>query len=259
MESFCEYTVRGEVKYYLNFSKLDVNSSYLIGYLACDGAFINHKYPRMSVNSTEKYIIEEFKQRYCPNSTIYFIGKKSSTLVRATNDVYELRFPPKMNVSFNKFGIFTYKKDRRIVGIPNAYLKSYVAGCIDADGFITVTHRKDCRTPRIRFFITHISDKFLADLQNKLEYLGVTTTLRQHGANVYRLQAQNTEQNKIFLNSIKDNLKNKKKKKIVSDYITKFYVPQASGELLEGEQLISSQAQDTSCEGSETTGELECS
>lgn len=239
MESyFSEYTVRGEVKRYMEFSKLTEGSAYLIGYLACDGSYVsgksNRNYSFMSVNSKDKYILDEFKETYCPDASLYFLGKKSSERVTAKSDVWELRFPAKMNETFNKFGVFDYKPSRRIVGVPNLCFLSYLAGCIDSDGFISVTHRNDCRTPRLRFFITHGSEKFLADLQTRLDTFGVSTTLRQHGPNVFRLQAQNTEHNCRILYRTYNYLKNKDKKRILLDYLHDYYfVPQASDELLE--------------------------
>lgn len=237
---FSEYTVRGEVKRFKSFEKLSEETAYLVGYMACDGGFVsgksNRNYSFMSVSSKDKYILDHFVKMYCPDNTIYFLGKRSSEKVKSINDVWELRFPPKMNESFNKFGIFNYKPTRRVVGVPNLCFLPYMAGCMDADGFISVTHRHDCRTPRLRFFITHASELFLADLQNRLDTFGVSTTLRQHGPNVFRLQAQNTEHNCKFLYRLYEYLKNTQKKKILYDYLYDYYfVPQASGELLESE------------------------
>lgn len=223
-----EYNVRGEIKRYLEITSQD---SYLLGYLACDGGFVvNRGFPFIMVSSTEKYIVEEFRDKYIPDANIINVGIKSSKKVKATNPVYELRWPGKASKQFSKFGIFCKKTDRRVVGIPANQIYSYVAGIIDSDGFVTITHRKDCRTPRLRFFITHCSEKFLADLQNRLD---ISTTIRQHGPNVWRLQAQNTEENKEFLLKVFPYLKNKQKRYIVESYLNKYYVPQASDELLE--------------------------
>lgn len=231
MENCGEYTVRGSVKKYKIVCK-DVDA-YLLGYLSCDGGYItNNGYPFMMVSSTEEYIISWIKREYLPDSRIIPVGLKSSNLVKATNNVFEIRWAGKASEQFNRFGIFCKKPSRRIVNIPNRVMPQYIAGCIDADGFITVSHRKDCRSPRIRFFITHAGEMFLTDLQNKLELLGVSTTLRQHGSHVWRLQAQNTTQNIQFLKTIVPFLKNKKKLNIVNNYL-KYFVPQESGELLE--------------------------
>lgn len=247
MESKREYT-----------TKSNSELAYLIGYLACDGAFVNHKnkYPFMSVCSTEKYIVEYFREEWCPDRVIYNCGIKSSSLVKAVNQVYELRFPREMNTVFSQKGIFCRKPERRLIGIKNEYLLEFMAACLDADGFITVTHRKDTRTPRLRFFITHGSERFLADLQERLE---IPTTLRQHGQNVFRLQAQNTVKNMDFLAKVHPFLRNHKKVSILENYLNEYYEPQNSDELLEPTMATSSQAQDTSWEGSETTGEVESS
>lgn len=254
-ESYGEYAVRKESKRFYKEERIrSVEDAYLIGYMACDGSYIeNRGYPFMGVNSKNYEILEGFRNTYCPDNTIYFVGKKSSEKVKAISDVWELRFPPRMRVLWNNHGIFSRKLHRRVVGIRNEYLYSYFAGVVDSDGFISVCHRKDTRTPRLRVFITHESEKFLADLQNRLE---VNSTLRQHGNNVFRLQLQNTEQNKPFLRKVLPYIRDKQRNKILKDYLYKYYdVPQASGELLEA-KVISSQAVDTSAEGSETTGGL---
>lgn len=237
MESFGEYSVRGEVKRYYKESFIqNSDDAYLIGYMACDGAFVkNRGYPFMSINSINQYLILDFKNRYCPDATIYFLGKKSSKRVKAISDVWEMKFPPKMSKLWNNYGIFRYKKDRRVIGISNTYFDPYMAGVIEADGFISITHRKDCRTPRLRFFITHASLKFLADIQNRLDMMGIPTSLRQHGKNVYRLQAQHTNKNIEYLLSIIPYFKNNKKIAILNDYLKKYVEPQASGELLGSE------------------------
>lgn len=259
-KSLTEYNDKGSTKRCYIFNSVDNNAdAYFLGYMACDGSFVyNRGYSFMSVNSTEEYIVKHFHDTYTPDTKLYNVGIKKSEKVSAVREVFETRFAPKMKATFNKFGVFDYKKNRRVVGIPNKYFGAYLRGVIDADGFITITHRKDCRTPRIRWFITHESEQYLADLQSKVANIfNVTTTLRQHGKNVWRLQAQNTEENiKLFkqiYNIILD-VWNVRKYTIVAMYFAK-YVPQASDELLEPKG-ISSQAEDTSSEGSETTGEI---
>ena len=245
MESFSEYNVCGNIKRFKNVSSKD---SYLLGYLACDGGFVVNKgFSFMMVSSTERYIIDELKALYLPDSTIHSLGVRSSEKVNAINNVYELRWPGKASKQFSKYGIFCKKKDRRLVGIPKHEMYSYMAGVIDADGFISVSHRKDCRSPRLRFFVTHASELYLADLQN---WLPVSTTLRQHKGSCWRLQGQNTEENKVFLSGVLPFLRNRKKIKVLSDYLNKYYVPQASGELLES--FGQSAAKPQEVEGSET-------
>lgn len=201
--------------------------AYLIGYLSCDGGYVkNKKWPFMMVSSIEEYIIKDFQTTFCPDRSIYNVGVKSSKKVNAVNSVFELRFPREMNNLFKEKGIFCYKKDRRIVGISKKFLLPYFAATVDADGFISITHRKDCRTPRLRFFITHRSELFLADLQRVLdEYFSINTTLRQHGdKNCFRLQGQNTEQNKPFLKEVLPFLRNKKKIHLLTSYLSRYYV-----------------------------------
>lgn len=243
---FCEYTVREITKRYKPFSKLTDDSAYFIGYMACGGSYISGKssrnYDFMSVSSIDRYVLEGFRSSFCPDNIMYFLGQKSSEKVRSINDVWELRFPPRMNESFSKFGVFTDKNKRRVIGVSTSQFLPYMAGCIDSDGFISVTHRKDCRTPRLRFFITHASELFLADLQRRLDEIGVSTTLRQHGKTVYRLQAQNTTHNSVFLFKLYKYLRSTKKKTILFNYLSKyFFVPQASGELLESESQLAAE------------------
>lgn len=238
MEKFkTEYNDKGTIKFVYNFNKITcVEDAYFIGYMACDGGYVlADGYPFMSVSSTEKYIINHFS-KYTSHAVVRNVGKKSSAKVKAVNDVFELRFPRKMETTFKSFGIWCKKPERRLVGIPNAYFLPFFWGVLDSDGFISITYRKDCRTPRLRFFITHGSEKFLVDLQTKLaELFNLSTTLRQHGPNVWRLQAQNTEQNiKFFIKMLREDLSvfNVKKWTKLVEYLDN-YVPQASDELLE--------------------------
>lgn len=261
MEKFwTEYSDKGNIRRCYVFDSItNKEDAYFLGYMACDGSFVfNRGYSFMSVNSKNKHIVEKFGSEYSPDSKILFLGKKSSEKVTAVSDVYEVRFSPKMKQVFAKFGVFDYKLNRRVVGIPNKFFGAYLRGVIDSDGFITVGYRADCRTPRLRWFITHQSEMYLADLQNKInDVYNVSTTLRQHGKNVWRLQAQNTVQNIKFLKEIFSlgiDVCDFQKRSIVENYLLK-YVPQASDELLEPKG-ISSQAEDKSSEGSETTGEV---
>lgn len=254
-----EYNDKGITKFVYNFNKItSYEDAYFIGYMACDGGYVladGHSF--MSVSSTEYNIMLHFA-KYTSNAIVRNVGMKSSAKVKAVNNVYELRFPSKMSETFKNFGIWCKKPERRIVAIPKEYFLAYFWGVLDSDGFITVTHRADCRTPRLRFFITHGSEKLLADLQEKLMQLySLNTTLRQHGANCWRLQAQNTAQNiSFFLKMLRVDLpvfNHFKWTKLVT-YLDN-YVPQASDELLEPKG-ISSQATSTLVEGSETTGEV---
>lgn len=259
MEKFwTEYNDKGNFKRCFVFDGIaDNNLAYFVGYMACDGAFVyNRGFSFMSVNSTEEYIICKFKEEYAPDNTIYFKGKVSSQKVKAVSDVWEIRFSPRMKTSFSKFGIFDYKRNRRVVGIPKKFFKGYLRGVIDADGFITVSHRKDCRTPRLRWFITHESKTFLLDLQRFVdEYYQVPTTVAQTGEKVWRLQAQNTTKNIEFLRdifSVELDVYNNRKANVVKSYLDK-YVPQKSGELLETLSQRQSAAKPSETEGSETT------
>lgn len=247
MENYGEYTVRGKKYRYKKFFKISSESeAYFIGYMACDGSYLNGKYPRMRASSTEKYIMECFREEFCPDSTIYDGVLNSSDKVKSINKVFELGISSKMRGSLNNFGVFCYKPERRVVGIPNRFFHAYMAGVIDADGFITVTHRKDCRTPRLRFFITHAGDKFLSDLQSKLiDVFELPSYVRQHGdKNCYRLSCQHTNKNMKFLAKVLPWLKNRKKIKLLTDYLDQYSVPQVSGELRETERQSAANQRD---------------
>lgn len=231
MESYGEYTVRGRLYKYAIINKIENwQQAYFAGYMACDGGYVqNRGWPFMMVNSTERYIIESFRDMFVPNNTIYSVGKKSSDKVNAINDVYELRFT-KMDQFFKRIGVFGYKPDRRLIGIPRRFLLQYIVGLIDSDGFISVTHRKDCRSSRLRFFITHVSERFLIDIQNMLnEEFNLGSTLRKHGENVFRLSCQNTGKNIDFLLNATPWVQNTKKYQILYNY----FAPLRLGELRE--------------------------
>lgn len=260
-----EYKDKGSTKYVYNFNKIEsFEDAYFIGYMSCDGAFItanggNSSF--MTVNSTYRPIVAHFAKAYTSHAIIRNVGIKSSEKVNAKNEVFEVRFPPKFNDTLRNYGIWCKKPERRIVSIPNKFFLAYFWGVLDSDGFVSITHRKDCRTPRLRFFISHGGEAFLVDLQNKLaELFNLNTTLRKHGANVWRLQAQNTTQNiQFFTKMLQLDLPvfNIQKWEKLVNYLDT-YVPQASDELLEPKG-ISSQAASTLAEGSETTGEVKSS
>lgn len=229
--NYSEYTCRTVTKRYFEFDKVsDADMAYWLGYMACDGAYVKgDKHSFMSVNSTCYDILASFKNEFAPDSTLRHVGNVDSEKVNAVNDVYELRFSSRQSKCFAPFGIMAYKKDRRIIGIPKSMFLPYLRGAIDADGFITVSHRKDCRTPRLRWFITHAGLLYLQDMQNALNDLyGISTTLRQHGPKVWRLQAQNTEQNIVLLQeafNIPLVTCNPKKKHVVTSYLQNLRAP----------------------------------
>lgn len=208
MESYREYTVRKQTFKFLDFNKIDNKDlAYVCGYLAGDGSYLERSgYPKLALSSIDYSIVEAFRDYLSPNTSIQYLGKQSSERVNSLNDLWSVNLSSKVSNCFKPFGIFSYKKDRRMVGIPNSLFIHYFHGVLDADGFIGITVRRDCRSPRVRIFITHESEKFLVDLQNKLDELfEVPSTIRQHGKNCYRLQLQNTEKNKQLLDILYSN------------------------------------------------------
>jgi len=226
---FEEYTVRKDVfRFYKHKHIQDAEDAYLIGYMACDGAYINYdKCKKMSVNGTELNIIEYFRDKYSPDTKIEQSGIKITKKVNAVKEVFELKFSAKMRELWANYGIFCYKKERRLVGIKHKYFWAYFAGCLDADGFVTVAIRKDQRTPSIRLFITHESEVFLKDLQNKLMEFGVASGLRDHhnDEGCYRLGIQSKFALMPMLAEMLPFVKNTKKAKIISDYLAAYYKP----------------------------------
>jgi intein/homing endonuclease len=223
---FDEYIIRNQTfRYYKEKHVQNEDDAYLIGFMACDGAFINNdRCTKMSINNTQLNIIEWFKDNYSPDTKIEETGIKVTKRVNAINPVYELKFSAKMRDFWNNHGIFCYKKDRRLIGIKHKFFWAYFAGCIDGDGFVTVAKRKDQRTESIRVFITHESERFLEDLQHKLMEFNIASGLKEHDSgNCYRLGIQSKFALMPILEKIEPHLKNQQKKKIVNDYLNKYY------------------------------------
>jgi len=240
MEILREYIDKGNWRRYRDLQKVyDKQDAYLIGYLYGDGGFItNGGSSFMSVSSINWNVIEAFKDRFCPDQQVRNIGKKSSTKVKATNDVYELRFPPKFSKQLEKFGLFCKKKDRSLKGVPDKFFINVLHGLIDADGFWTVGHRKDCRSPRLRIMITHRSQHFLVDVQRKLEMLyNVSSTIVLHDSGqCYRLSVQNTSRAIMLAREIIANIDytcNDFKLWMIKEYLNNVDMRPKSDELLE--------------------------
>lgn len=260
MESYGEYNDKGVKKRYLILDKIDNPlDAYLMGYLYGDGGFIkNRGFSFIMVSSIDLNIITKFRDRYCPNNKIYNVGKKSSKKVKSINDVYELRFPPKFSKQLDKFGLFCYKKDRKIKGITPRFFINILHGLIDSDGFWTVSTRKDCRQDRLRCFITHRSEHFLRDVQRLLEnVLEVSSSIYPHVSNnCYRLSIQNTEKCRKIAQSIlfQGYEGNATKSRIIYTHLNKYeYALPKSDELLENPVKDNQQPSLIDEEGSETT------
>jgi hypothetical protein len=177
----------------------------------------------MSVSSTEKYIIEKFRDYWVPNNKIHDVGKKSSKKVNAINDVYELRLQSKLAKKFDYYGIFTKKLYRTIKNILPTYISPYIAGVLDSDGHIQIVERKDTLTPRLIWAVTHQSEHFLNSLKELLISVGLSPNIRKHGnRNCYRLSCTNTEINKKFLAKVLPHMLNKNKKEKLQNYLTKY-------------------------------------
>lgn len=232
MESFDEYNVRGKIYKFKNFDKIEnVNDAYFIGYMSADGGFLKGQksnselcYPSMSLTSIDHYIVEAFQNRYCPDTKIQYRQPRSSKKVKANNPTAELDFPKGMKETFNKFGIFDYKPNRTMVGIPRDYYSTYVLGIIDADGCFVVRERRDCRTPRLNVHIVSSAIKILENVQRILQLeLNISSSIYQRkSSDCFELRINDTENSIKFGKWIYSRCPlnyNFKKKKIFENYI----------------------------------------
>lgn len=250
MESFSEYTDKNIVRRFYKFNYISNSTdAYLIGYLSCDGNYSEQKkngklYPKMGVTSTDKYIVESFQKTYCPDQSILYREPRSSLKVNATKSTADLWFPKKMETTFKKFGIYTEKSKRRLIGIPKEYMSSYTLGVMDADGCFVVRHRKDCRTPRLNIHIVSSAVDLLLDIQKHLELnLNIASSIyNRKSSKCSELRINNTVSAIKFgewIYSKLPNTYNYKKHSIFKNY----YAGLNLGELLEQKKFsISSEA-----------------
>lgn len=180
-----EYLINGK-KYRLNvFEKItNPNEAYLIGYLCGDGGYQKHTHKRLarlSVSSSDEYIINSFKNEFCPDNQVGSrlpINKTRAKIV-SNKLAYVLNFSSKFHNTFNKFGILSKKEDRKTVNISKKMFRYYLLGLFDADGHISWGKRKDRDRLWCNFVITHQSMSVLAYVQNMLhEHLNISTSIR---------------------------------------------------------------------------------
>lgn len=194
--NYCEYTYKDKLYKYHPFDKIEnVDDAYFIGYMSSDGGYRKGACGSgcMQISSTEKYVIYAFRERYCVGVPVRF-ALNSSEKVRAVNEVASFNFISKMNETFNRFGIFCKKPERRMVGIPKKYFYSYLLGVLDADGCFLRTRRKDNRPDGLRIKIASSARLHLLDIQRMLELEGFSSSVYQRSTqNCYDLYIQNTK------------------------------------------------------------------
>lgn len=243
-----EYIVRGK-QYIVN--PIDeiksATDAYIIGYLAMDGSYHYSKkthFARMGLSSSEKYIINGVIDEYMPSMIASDRSDREISITNSCGKTYhynnrehwEIGFPIRFTESLGKFGIAKPKNERTLVGIPKKYMSAYILGVIDADGYISVVNRKDCRTPRLNIIITSSAFKILQLIQREIDAnLGISTTLlARKNANCSNLSIWNTKSAIKFCQWIYSDLPkfyNHKKHNIFKSYMSCV----CSGELLESE------------------------
>lgn len=208
MENYDEYTSKGIVFRYNGFEKItNHEDAYFIGYMSSDGSYIAGKkgdkfYPRMGLTSTDAYIVKAFQQRYSPDTAINNREPRSGNF-KANKSTLEISFPRVLSKTFNHFGIFCFKPERRVIGIPKQFMSSYVLGVIDADGSIVVRHRKDCRTPRLNIHIVSGALNLLTDIQRYLDIeLGISSSVYVRDTKCSDLRINHTGKAIAFCNWI---------------------------------------------------------
>lgn len=232
MESYSEYTDKGMTRRYRTFDKItNPTDAYFLGFIGADGGYTagikkpsGKSYPRMSVSSITKNIVEGIQQRYCPDVALCKRGLRNSGKFIARTPAVELHFPRVLGELFKRYGIFSHKPERRLVGIPKAYLSAYVLGLLDADGCFVVRRRKDCRTPRLNIHIVSSAHLLLQDVQRVLECeLGIASSVYSRNTNCHELRISNTQSAIRFGHWVYSNLPEfyyLKKHQIFNQYIS---------------------------------------
>jgi hypothetical protein len=155
--------------------------AYVLGHLACDGGWVERD-KAFDIESTSIWFVEYVRDTYCPDNKILYRGVRNSDRVNSQNPVAKVRFPKDLTKTMSNKGILALKPQRRIAGIPKDYWAYYLLGILDSDGYISIRHRKDCRTPRVSFGVETSAKLFIKDLQYMLSTLGFSTNTHERGA-----------------------------------------------------------------------------
>jgi hypothetical protein len=166
-----EYKINNSTYRLNTFDKIrNEEDAYLIGYLLGDGGFCASTHKRKSrlfVSSTERYIIDFFKENYCPDTAITSkIPVNKTRNIVSSRESHVLMFSSKFD--FTKFGVQCLKKDRTFHNVPKELFGDFLRGLFDADGSFSWGRRKDRDRLWCGFKITHQNKKALEKVQNVL-------------------------------------------------------------------------------------------
>jgi hypothetical protein len=178
---FKEYIINGKT-YRMNIFETAKTreDNYLIGYLLGDGGInpeTHKRNARLFVSSTEKYIIDFFKNNYCPD-----VIMDSRIPINKTRNIvskiesHKINFSSKFSNVFKKYGLLSKKIDRTYHNIKKDNMNCFLLGLFDADGHISWGRRKDRNRLWCNYGITHPSLKMLTKLQRFFsDELGIST------------------------------------------------------------------------------------
>lgn len=161
--------------------------AYLIGYLMADGnycAATNKRKHRMSVSSTDQYIIENFKNNYQPLTELRVKTPNSNfnAGIFGRKEFKHLTFSSLLSNTFDKFGVMHLKSQREIKNIPQQHFESFLLGLFDADGSISYGNRKDRNRLWANFRITHPSENILNAVKEYLNSIEIYASLKPKGS-----------------------------------------------------------------------------
>lgn len=202
-----EYNVQGTTYRMQLFDKIESKEqSYLIGYMLGDGGFnagTHKRKPRLFVSSTEKYIIESFRDNFTPDSPISSrIPVNTTRNIVSKIESHRLQFPSKFYETFYKFGIVSVKTERTYHNIGKNNMNTFLLGLFDADGCVTWGRRKDRNRLWASYSITHPNLNMLKKLQGFLvDNVGVMTIISPKGdEKCFVLRTSNREYIKKIIN-----------------------------------------------------------
>lgn len=226
MESFCEYSAptKGKVIYKSMDKIRSAEDAYVVGNLAFDGTYATQRHC-MVIETTDEQFVNFFKKYYSPTSKIKNRGKRSSKKVKAVNDSFRLYVPRPQGKQLGKYGIMALKKDRGIYSVPSKFMSAWFLGALDAEGWWTVRHRKDCRTPRLNFGLLSSAVNLVNLMQCELLKVGISSRVNtdtRYGVPMAKLRVENVQEALKLGEWIYSDLPkcfSKKKKKVFTDYV----------------------------------------
>lgn len=189
-----EYIINGKKVVVNLFDEIrDDNDAYLIGYLMCDGAYAANTHKRkhrISVSSTDTYIIDFFRDHYQPLTELRIKqpndNKQAGIFGRR---VYKsLTFSSLFSDKLEKYGVMNLKVNREIKGIPEEHFTTFLLGMFDADGNISYGYRKDRNRLWANFRITYPNKSVLETVSSFLASIGIcSSTSKKKDENCYVL------------------------------------------------------------------------